>query len=437
MPQHSLGGDIASVTPASLADDMGVRAGDRLLTVNGHVLRDVIDYQFHSADEQLQLRLRRGGTEMTLVTQRVYGRELGISFESPIFDSVRRCTNACEFCFVGQLPSDLRPSLYIKDDDYRLSFLSGTFVTLTNMTEADWRRLHQQRLSPLYVSVHATDPSLRRCIFGRDVPDIVQQLRRIGRLGIHVHTQVVLVPGLNDGEWLQRTVQELIQLHPIVESVAIVPVGLTKYHRGGCRVYTSREARKLLAEIEPLQRSLRARLGVGFLYPSDEWYLLAEEHVPLAETYDGFPQLENGVGLVRGLLDDWETTAERIPKACASERKSQVTLVCGTLIAPILSSVACGLSVMTGTKVRLVPVENRFFGSTVTVSGLLTGEDVIGALSARETCGDVVLPRAMFDAYGERSLDGWTVDRIGCQLRAKVWLAGDAEDLVQIACAHE
>lgn len=426
------GGEIASVAPGSLGEELGLRPGDRLLAINGHVLRDAIDCQFYGAEEHLELRLRLDEAEMIIEAQRKYGQELGLDFVQPIFDALCRCTNACEFCFIAQLPKGLRASLYIRDDDCRLSFLTGSFVTLTNLIEGDWERLAQQRLSPLYVSVHATDPPLRRCIFGRKVPDIRQQLRRLGGLGIHIHAQVVLIPGLNDGQHLERTVFDLAGLYPTVESVAIVPVGLTKYHRGGCRRYTSAEARELLAQVAPWQRDFRQRWGVGFVYPADEWYLLAGEPVPPAGAYDGFPQLENGVGPVRELVDDWEGVKGSLEASRSlGSQGSRLTLVCGTLIAPLLSSMARELSALTGLGVEVTPIVNQFFGPTVTVSGLLTGQDVVGALEEQDLGDAVILPRAMFDAPGERTLDDWTPGQLGEQLGVPIWCAGNLGEVVE------
>ncbi len=429
------GGEIASVAPGSLGEKLGLRPGDRLLAINGHPLRDVMDCQFYSAEEHLELRLRRGDREMTIETQRKYGQELGLDFVQPLFDGLRRCTNGCEFCFIAQLPKGLRSSLYVRDDDYRLSFLTGSFVTLTNLTEADWERLAQQRLSPLYVSVHATDPLLRRRIFGRPVPDIRPQLRRLGELGIHVHAQVVLIPGLNDGPHLERTAFDLAGLYPTVKSVALVPVGLTKHHRGGCRPYTSAEARKLLAQVAPWQRDFRQRWSVGFIYLADEWVLLAGEPVPPAWAYDGFPQLENGVGLVRELVDDWESVKGAL--SSVTFRGSKLTLVCGTLIAPILRDMAHELTSLTGLDLEVIPIVNHFFGPTVTVSGLLTGQDVVGALRERNLGDAVILPRAMFDAPGGRTLDDWTPDQLGEQLGVPMWCAENLREVVERLCHQQ
>jgi len=426
------GGEIASVAPGSLGRELGLRPGDHLLAINGHPLRDVIDLQFYGAEEHLALRLLRDGVEMTLEAHRRYDQELGLKFVHPIFDGIRRCTNACEFCFVAQLPQGLRPSLYIRDDDYRLSFLTGSFVTLTNLTEADWTRLAEQCLSPLYVSVHATESSLRHRIFGREVPDIRQQLRRLGSLGIHVHAQVVLIPHLNDGRHLEHTVSDLAGFYPVVESVAVVPVGLTRYHRGGLRTYTPSEARELLAQMVSWQQCFRRRWGVGFVYPSDEWYLLAGRPVPPAEDYNGFCQLENGVGLVRELMEDWRAVRESLRgEGCVALPRTRLTLVCGELIAPVLKRIVKEFSALMGLSTEVIPVVNDFFGPTVAVSGLLTARDVVGALRGRDLGDAVVLPRAMFDTAGERTLDEWSLDQFSELLGVSVWYARGLGELAE------
>jgi putative radical SAM enzyme (TIGR03279 family) len=399
------GGLIVAVEPGSLAERIGLVAGDRLISIDGHPLRDVIDVQFYGAEEVLALELERNGQRRSIETERDYGEELGLEFASPTFDvDVRRCANNCDFCFVKQNPPGLRRSLAIKDDDYRYSFLFGNFVTLTNLAEDDWRRLEEQRLSPLYVSVHATELELRRRLLRRaSAPDVLDQLRRLASLGIEVHTQVVLVPGLNDGEHLARTIADLAALEqkPVL-SVGIVPVGLTRYHRGACRTYTSQESRAVLERLKAWRLEHRAKRGRSFVYPADEWYLLAGWNVPPAREYDGFPQLENGVGLVRQLLDDWHATRARLPAG----KLEPATLVCGTLIAPLLDGIVQELNALTGASVALAPVVNQFFGSATTVSGLLAGRDVVAALRDRPLGDTVILPRAMFAAPAQAA--GWT-----------------------------
>jgi putative radical SAM enzyme (TIGR03279 family) len=439
------GGVITAVEPGSLADKAGLQQGDELVSINGHPLRDVIDVRFYGAEEELALEVKRAGEQRQLHAHREYGQELGLAFVNPTFDvDIRRCVNRCDFCFVKQNARGMRRSLYIKDDDYRYSFLLGNFVTLTNLQEEDWARLDEQRLSPLFVSVHATEPELRRRFLGlKSGPDVVDQLGRLAELGIEVHTQVVLVPGLNDGPHLERTLDDLTALYeqPLV-SVGVVPIGLTKYHSGQCRTFTPAESQAVLDQLQPRMAANRRALDRTLIYPSDEWYLLADRDVPGAGEYDGFPQVENGVGMVRQLLDEWKTLkAEPLPPG------KKITLVCGTLIAPVLARIVAEWNALSSTRVRLVPVTNRYFGAVTTVSGLLAGQDVVAALrggssmrapghdlasGGEETLGDLVLlPRAMFTGrYGSGSsppgmtLDDLSLADISAQLGVPVEMAG-------------
>jgi putative radical SAM enzyme (TIGR03279 family) len=424
------GGVITAVEPGSLGEEIGLQAGDRLVAINDHPLRDIIDVQFYGAEEVLSLLVERDGEPWLIEVERDYDQELGLTFVNATFDvDVRRCANNCDFCFVKQNAPGMRRSLYVKDDDYRYSFLFGNFVTLTNLTDDDWGRLEEQRLSPLYVSVHATDLALRRRFLAREgTPDVMEQLRRLAALRIEVHTQVVLVPGLNDGEHLARTLDDLAALYQEpVTSVSVVPVGLTRYHRGPCRTYTLDEAQMVLEQVEPWRTGNQEKRGCTFVYPSDEWYLVAGQEVPPADEYDGFPQVENGVGMVRQLLDGWEELKADLP---GSELRP-ATLVCGTLIAPLLARIVAELNALTGAQVQLVPVANEFFGPVTTVSGLLTGQDVVAALRDRPPRETVLLPRAMLgSSYGVGSaLPGLTLDdlslaEISAQVGVPVEVAG-------------
>lgn len=426
-------GRIIGVEPNSVAGRLGLAPGDCLLAVNGIPVRDVIDVQFYSSDEEVELTFARGDHIHTVRGTRTYGEELGLEFETLLFDGIRVCSNRCEFCFVAQMPKGLRKSLYVRDDDYRLSFLTGSFVTLTNLTEADWERIELQGLSPLYVSVHATDPEARARLLGKaNIPDIREQLRRLADLGVEVHTQVVLVPGVNDGQTLEQTVADLAALYPSVASVSLVPVGLTRFQRAPIRRYTGAEARALLAQARPWRDAFKRELGVNFVYPSDEFYLLAGASVPRASEYDGFPQVENGVGLVRIFLDDWAGVRRKLAKSGAA-LPSPMTWVTGTLFAPVLRGGAEWLRRERALNVDVVPVPNRFFGETVTVAGLLTAEDVVAALQARELTGLVVLPRAMLDHAGRLTLDDRSPEWLEQTLGARVVFADGVRDLVELA----
>ncbi|MGQ9585829.1 MAG: DUF512 domain-containing protein [Anaerolineae bacterium] len=431
------GGRVVRVAPASLAWRLGIRPGDELVTVNGEPVRDVIDVRFLLAEERVVLGLWRGREWLEVEGDREYGEEVGLEFESPIFDGVRVCNNGCPFCFLKGLPPGMRPSLYLRDDDYRLSFLNGNFITLTNLVEADWRRIKEQHLSPLYVSVHATEPAVRaRCLGAQGLPDVREQLARLGCMGIEVHAQVVLVPGLNDGPHLERTLQDLAEHYPVVRSVSLVPVGLTRYSPAGLRGYFPGEARNLLCHVARWQQGFRRQLGRRWVYASDEWYFLAGRRLPGAAHYEGFPQLENGVGLTRRWLDGWARWAngwegkEVEGRERAGEGRRCVVLVCGTLIAPVMRRISRELTRLSGTDVRVEAVENRFFGPSVSVSGLLTGADVAEALAGRLGGGCVLLPRAMFGSGGNRTLDEWTVADLEDSLGVPVRVAGEVGELV-------
>jgi len=416
---------------------MGLQPGDRLVSINGHPLRDIIDVQFYSAEETIELLVERGGESWIVEAERDYDEELGLAFLNPTFDvDIRRCANNCDFCFVKQNAPGMRRSLYVKDDDYRYSFLFGNFVTLTNLADEDWARLEEQRLSPLYVSVHATDPELRRRFLARkNAPDVMHQLRRLDDLGIEVHTQVVLVPGLNDGEHLAQTIADLSALHGRpVASVGVVPIGLTQYHRGQCRPYTPEESLAVLDQIETWRRANQRSRGSNFVYPSDEWYLVAGRRIPPAAEYDGFPQAENGVGMTRLLLDEWD---EMRHTSKALRTYGQATIVCGTLIAPVLSRIVDEYNALTGAGWQVVPVVNRFFGPVTTVFGLLTGQDVVAVLQNHALGAAAVLPRAMFTGtYGagsarpDTTLDDMEIGEISARLGVRTAMAGTIAEAV-------
>ncbi|NLS78361.1 MAG: DUF512 domain-containing protein [Chloroflexi bacterium] len=424
-------GLVESVALDGIAEEIGIRPGDRIVSINGHVLRDVIDFQFYGADEGLTIATLRDQREIVYEVERDLDEELGIEFAAPTFDGIRRCRCHCSFCFVHQMPPGLRPTLYLRDDDYRYSFLFGNFITLANLDEQDWARLAEQRISPLYVSVHATDPALRASLMGTpQASDVVGQLRRLGELGIEVHTQIVLVPGINDGEALSRTLADLAGLYPTVQSIALVPVGLTRYHREGLRTMAAQDCADLAQAIAPYQASFRASLGIDLVYLADEIYLQANLPIPPAERYDEFAHLENGVGLVRLLLDEWD---ELRPQVSAAQPSSgRVSVVCGALIAPVLGRILGELAGLTGLDYHLVPVINQFFGPGVTVSGLLTGQDVVAELR-RQGIGDrVVLPRIMFDSQGARTLDDLTVEGLQHELGVRVDLASSLNELLAL-----
>ena len=399
-------GTITAVDPSSTAARAGVLPGDRLLALNGVAMRDVIDVQIYAAEPELAFLIARDGQQITLQVVRRYGETLGLTFDAELFDGkVRTCQNNCEFCFVTQMAPDMRGPLYIKDDDYRLSFLHGNYITLTNLTERDWERIEDQFLSPLYVSVHATEPDVRvDLMHNPHASAILAQLERLAEMGIEVHTQAVLVPGRNDGPHLDRTIADLAQLYPHVADLTVVPVGLTRWHNARLRPYSNVEAAAVLEQTLVWQTRLRQELGLGFVYPSDEWFLRAGVQVPPVEAYDALlPELvENGVGMVRLFLDGFAALQETLAQINGAHQ----TWVTGTLFAPVLRACAVTFTAKTGIDVTVLPVANRAFGETVTVAGLLTVDDIVAAL-AKTSPGDViVLPGEIFRGPAGQSLDG-------------------------------
>ena len=437
MPQYKSEGRIEAVEPESPAAQAGILPGDRLLAINGRAIKDVVGYQFHQVGERLTLEVVRDAQPLSLPVRKDEDADLGLVFFDPTFDGIKRCNNHCPFCFVDQNAPDLRPSLDIKDDDYRYSFLYGGFITLTNLKEADWQRIFEERLTPLHVSVHATEPALRRRLLGNPrAPEIIPQLQRLGEHGIQAHTQLVLCPGINDGPALDRSLTDLGALWPHVRSVSAVPVGLTNQRRRmldpALRSYRPDEARPVFEQIAGWQKRFRREFGVNFVYASDEFYLQAGIPVPAARQYDGFEQYENGVGMVRRTLDEARRTARRLPARL--ERPIRAVVVCGMMAAGSLREAFAPLMEIPDLDLQVVPVANRALGAQVTCSGLLFGRDVVEALAAyapargaAQPADLVFLPRRMFDFSGVRTLDEWTFPRfqetLGCPVIAAEWTA--------------
>ncbi len=382
---------VRSRTPAATA---GLVVGDRILTINDRALRDAIDFQFYAAEERLVLGVERDGARRTLRLTRSVRADLGVELESPRPGDIATCANKCVFCFIHQLPRGMRRSLYVKDDDFRLSFLHGNYITLSDLDEASFERILEQRLSPLYVSVHATDPTLRWTLLGRPrhSVEIVPRLERLAKAGIRVHAQVVLCPGLNDGPHLARTVHELAPLHPHVATTAIVPVGLTRHRERlpALRTLSDAEAVALVDTVADWQARFLARLDSRFVFLGDEVYLQAGRPLPPAAAYEGFPIAEDGVGLVRRFEDGFGRTRARPPAGLAR----RVTVVSGALYGPRLARMLARLT-WPGLDARVVSVPNDFFGGSVAVAGLLTGQDIQRHLAAHGDLGEAVLVPAV------------------------------------------
>ena len=384
---------VAAVRPGSDAATAGLRAHDRVVAVNGTALRDAIDFQFHAGDSVLRLDVEREGRRRPLTVIRA-GSDLGVELTAPQPGDIATCANKCVFCFIHQLPKGMRRSLYVKDDDYRLSFLHGNYITLTDLDDADFDRIVTQRLSPLYVSVHATDPALRHRLLGspRRSAEILPRLERLAKARIRVHAQIVLCPDLNDGAHLARTVAELAPLHPHVATTAIVPVGLTRHRQRlpSLRVLTAAEAAALVDTVEGWQREFAATLGSRFVFLADEVYLQADRALPPFAAYEGFPVIEDGIGLVRHFEDGWDRSLAR---RHARRVLRDVTLVTGEMFAPRLARLLAPLD--DGARARVAAVPNDFFGRGIGVTGLLTATDIQRHLAALGRFGDAVLVPAV------------------------------------------
>jgi putative radical SAM enzyme (TIGR03279 family) len=364
------------------------------VAVNGHRLRDVIDFHFHAGDERLELAVERDGVATSRRLERC-GADLGLELAAPRPGDIATCANKCVFCFIHQLPKGMRKSLYVKDDDFRLSFLHGNYITLSDLDEASFERIIEQRLSPLYISVHATDPQLRHALLGRPrhSAEILPRLERLAKAGIRMHAQIVLCPDLNDGSHLERTVFELVPLYPQIATTAIVPVGLTRHRERlpALRSLTPAEARGLVATTEKWQRRWRAELGSRFVFLADEIYLLAGLALPKAAAYEGFPIAEDGIGLVRRFEDGFARAVARAPRP---GRPSTLTVVTGEMFAPRLGALLVGVG-MDPSTVRVAAIPNDFFGSAIGVAGLLTARDIQRHLAAWPDLGRAVLVPAV------------------------------------------
>lgn len=425
------GVEIAEVSPASLGFELELESGDRITKVNGRPVRDYLDFRFQTAGEtELVLEVRKNsGEDWELQIERGEGEDFGLSFEQIV---PRQCANECIFCFCNGNPADARPSLFIKDEDVRLSFLYGNYTTLTSITEDEMRRIVEQRLSPQYVSVHATDLAVRSYLLGIDEQraDIAPKLKRLLDAGIEIHAQIVLCPGINDGEILRRTIADLAAEYPRITSVAIVPLGLTRYNTDPrLTAVTPDFCSRIIAEVSATQADFRKHLGTTFAFLGDEIYLRAGRGVPARSHYGDYPQIEDGIGMVRSFKSEFDSLLKRLNRrSLAQPKKVRGTLLTGTLFAPVLKPLVENFNLQVGTQLNVAGVENQYFGGDVSVAGLLTGGDL---LAARERVkGDfAIIPKSTLKSDEEIMLDGMTL----AELTAKLGLPVYAFDLKSFA----
>lgn len=402
------GVEISGVTPESLGAELELEAGDRIIKVNGRVVRDYLDFRFQTAGEtELEIEVKKKtGDLWDLQIERGESEDFGLSFEQIV---PRQCANECIFCFCKGNPTDARPSLFIRDEDIRLSFLYGNYTTLTSITDDEMSRIVEQRLSPQYVSVHATDLEVRSYLLGvsKERADISDRLKQLLDAEIEVHAQVVLCPGINDSDVLRKTIDDLAAEFPRISSVAIVPLGLTRYNTDPRLTPVTPEfCRRIIKEVTSIQRELRKRLGTTFAYLGDEIYLKAETSIPGRRHYGNYPQIEDGIGMVRSFETAFESMVQRLERRPMTHPgKVAGTILTGSLFAPVLEKQVKRLNAEVGTRLHVVAVENKYFGGDVSVAGLLTGGDMI-AVSERVRGKFVLIPKTTLKSDEEIMLDG-------------------------------
>ena len=413
---------ISSVAPGSIAQEMGIEPGDRLLEVNGKSPEDVFDYRYLMNEEEILVLIRKAnGEEWELEIEKEYEDDLGIEFENGLMDDYRSCRNKCIFCFIDQLPKRMRSTLYFKDDDSRLSFLQGNYLTLTNMSEHDIDRIIQYKLSPINISFQTMNPELRcKMLHNRFAGEIFDKVKRLKDAGIIMNGQIVLCRGVNDGAELERSIRELTAYMPQLESVSVVPVGLTRYRDGlyPLEPFTKEDACEVLNLIHGWQEKLYKEWGNHFIHAGDEWYILAERPIPEEKTYDGYLQLENGVGMVR-LLE--EEVVQTLAGMTGDDRKLHRTIATGELAAPFLRKhVESVRKKYPNVDIQVLAIKNEFFGGKITVAGLITGTDLISQLKGKDLGDRLLLTNHMLKSGEPVFLDDVTVDDVQNALQIKV-----------------
>jgi putative radical SAM enzyme (TIGR03279 family) len=438
-------GLVEAVSPASLAMELGIEPGDRIVGINGLPLVDALDFQFHAQSQDVTLDVERNGVLLRYDLELAGDEYWGVTFADPTFDGVRICENSCPFCFIKQIPKGMRRSLYVMDDDFRYSMLYGSFVTLTNLTEADWQRIEEQHISPLHVSVHSTDPDLRVALVGNPrAGRVMEDLARLERAGIDFHAQLVLVPGVNDGAELDRSLRDLATFGDRLRSIAGVPVGLSRHGQVrqsrqvrlsrtcmrtlpgkqiAVRRYRPEEALQVIAQAEAWQARFLEERGTPFFYLGDEFYLMTGTPVPMTEHYGGFPQIEDGIGITRHFLDGLDAYLRRARRDGLAGAEGEIA--CGELIAPTMRESVHRFNAHTGARLTVVEVENVYLGSEITVSGLLSGQDLLVGLQRHVNSAPLYISDRMVSQRTGTLLDDLTVAEVASALDRPVVPAAD------------
>lgn len=427
---------ISKVKPLSKCALKGIKSGDELLKINGNDILDILDYDFYMAEGDVALTFKCADSGFKVV--KANSRNCGLEFETYLMDKQQHCKNKCVFCFIDQLPKGLRESLYFKDDDSRLSFLFGNYITLTNISEHEIERIIKMHISPVNISVHTMNPELRvQMMKNKNAGESLKIIKRLADAGIQMNTQLVLCPGINDGAELRRSIEELSALYPSVQSIAAVPVGLTKYRDGLEKLepYSKETAGDVIDIIEEYSEKFRKDFGVGLCYPADEFFIKAERDLPGADYYDDYPQLDNGVGLVRSFYDDFLDELDYISE---NPTNKKVTLATGADFYPYLSELCKKAERKFGIKINVQKIINNFFGETITVSGLITGIDLYEQLKDLDLGDCLLLPSSMISDYTNHTenknkfLDDMTVEELEEKLNVKIMLtSGDGGQLLR------
>lgn len=428
---------ITKILPDSIAAEMGFEVGDAIMSINGTNPRDLIDYQFLCADELLELEVidTKGKTHL-LEIEKDYDEGLGLEFDSALFDNLIQCNNRCPFCFIDQQPPGKRESLYFKDDDYRLSFLYGSYLTLTNLSQKEWTRIEQMRLSPLYVSVHATEPGIRtKLLKNPRAGEILQQIKWFQQKRLQIHAQVVVCPGINDDEHLEKTLLDLASFHkgkiPAVASVAVVPVGLTKFrpHDDELIPVSPEKAAEVIQQVQNLQTKFRTSLKSTFVWLADEWFLIAGQEIPPESHYENYPQIDNGVGSIRSFLKEFDLTAESLPKQIDTPKK--LTWVVGNAVEKAFQPIVERLNKVENLEITMVALCSNYWGQNITVTGLLTGQDLLSGLQQNYLGDGVLLPAMMLKHDDTCFLDDMTVTELAFKLNTPILPVRGIAELIE------
>ena len=424
---------ITGVEPGGIGEECGLEPGDRIGAINGHEIEDFFDYQYYIEEEFLRVEvLTKDNEECTLEIEKEEDEDLGITFESFLMDEYQSCCNKCVFCFIDQMPPGMRETLYFKDDDSRLSFLQGNYVTLTNMKERDLDRIIRYRLEPINISFQTTNPELRcRMLHNRFAGEALKKVDMLYQGGIEMNGQIVLCKGVNDGDELERSIRDLTSYLPLLKSVSVVPVGLTKFRSGLYPLdpFTKEDAREVLDVIHRWQEKIYQEYGIHFIHAGDEWYLLAEEDVPEEERYDGYLQLENGVGMLRLLFNEF---AEGYDALTGDDRRDELSIATGKLAYPYLCKMAEKITEkFPGVRIHVYCIRNDFFGERITVSGLITGQDLMAQLKERELGRRLLIPCNMLKTDEDVFLDDFTVEQVSGALQVPIDIVkSSGQDLI-------